>query len=935
MPLVRVEVRSAYALGEPELYRQVNKEDPKEILEGIAVSGLVGVLRQLGDLAEFAAEVFHGLQDDVMRTSSRSHRLMARVQNIESALAPLEKAVLAQRSHLHFAYTAGSDWHARIQCQENHFLCNDLPQFIMDSYEGCRGSPHLHLLDRFDPGGPGSCLKRYSDPTLFKRASIASGEASVAEDKHSRKTKKLKQKRRSNPRIREESRGASFFNHGGRNQFTQLNVGRNFTSHMMCSSEDILTSDIGEKSKIDLRNGSCYTENDFCSDNSIQHEELESRESISSPAKRHDSDLQHHNSLEQNGTDTYEDSQTSSSRDQPNCNLSYVTWNEKTDTFESTRQEYDASDMTVEFDHDRNTVSCSSKLNVKLWGVNEVNMETVDENDVIPCDEAVPTLEAGDMLVEDIDSDADQFMDALNTIESEFETDTNCTKEKEGRYSDLDDVGTNDRVGDLISSNLEYQSLESESNVLDCPTITVGCGQDPRSGSPKSPSTAYSSLSGGTVMTELADDKNLQSVLRPGESLDRGGLQKGDPFKKVDIDYNAVERCVANTIVSDSTEDVSGLPIMDRLRCSPESQKPAPETSNVTSVMFWTNGGLLGLEPSKPPDYSLPNALPQDPSFMNDEKNRKTSCNIPPADSKTRHGNTRNSIYQSNHNSTVASTSRSLPPGNIEYQVSRDQQDDSTSSSRIYELSSKLFPMGFNGNLLHDRNDSISPATYYQTTGAFDQKNNQKVAHQTSSGPSKDLIGGEPSVLSPSASPPLEHMKISFQPIDGFETSKLKLEFLYGNSNNESNRCIFPSFQLVPEVSGTLQNDSPDSDDDTFYRSSPSSEDGCISHQSESISDTWESGESPCGKEHDFLQSGLHESDVEQEDSRQKGSVDKKEDFLQQIRARSFSLRPTMTTKPFVQSFGHANIEVTAILRKANAVRQAVGSDDDGNWSDP
>lgn len=42
-----------------------------------------------------------------MITASRSHRLMVRVQNIESSLPPLEKAVLAQTSHIHFAYTSG------------------------------------------------------------------------------------------------------------------------------------------------------------------------------------------------------------------------------------------------------------------------------------------------------------------------------------------------------------------------------------------------------------------------------------------------------------------------------------------------------------------------------------------------------------------------------------------------------------------------------------------------------------------------------------------------------------------------------------------------------------------------------------------------------------------------------------------------------------
>lgn len=52
MPLVRVEVRNEYRLGALELYANANKEDPKAVLEGVAVAGLVGILRQLGDLAE-------------------------------------------------------------------------------------------------------------------------------------------------------------------------------------------------------------------------------------------------------------------------------------------------------------------------------------------------------------------------------------------------------------------------------------------------------------------------------------------------------------------------------------------------------------------------------------------------------------------------------------------------------------------------------------------------------------------------------------------------------------------------------------------------------------------------------------------------------------------------------------------------------------------
>ena len=56
MPLVRFAVRNEYGLGVPELYKDaVESEDPKAVLEGLTVAGLVGILRQLGDLAEYVS----------------------------------------------------------------------------------------------------------------------------------------------------------------------------------------------------------------------------------------------------------------------------------------------------------------------------------------------------------------------------------------------------------------------------------------------------------------------------------------------------------------------------------------------------------------------------------------------------------------------------------------------------------------------------------------------------------------------------------------------------------------------------------------------------------------------------------------------------------------------------------------------------------------
>lgn len=54
MSLSRLGVRNVYGTSQQaEFYGNVDREDPEAILNGVAVSGLIGVLRQLGDLAEY------------------------------------------------------------------------------------------------------------------------------------------------------------------------------------------------------------------------------------------------------------------------------------------------------------------------------------------------------------------------------------------------------------------------------------------------------------------------------------------------------------------------------------------------------------------------------------------------------------------------------------------------------------------------------------------------------------------------------------------------------------------------------------------------------------------------------------------------------------------------------------------------------------------
>ncbi|XP_052175704.1 protein SCAR4-like [Diospyros lotus] len=192
MPLTWFQIRNEYSLTDPELYREADKDDPEALLEGVAMAGLIGVLRQLGDLAEFAAEVFRDLHDEVMATAARGHGLMVRVQQLEAEFPSIEKSFLSQTSHSSFFHNTGVDWHPNMSMDQNLIAQGDLPRFIMDSYEECRGPPRLFLLDKFDVAGAGSCLKRYTDPSFFKMDSSSSGmmNTEVQREKKTHKGKK-------------------------------------------------------------------------------------------------------------------------------------------------------------------------------------------------------------------------------------------------------------------------------------------------------------------------------------------------------------------------------------------------------------------------------------------------------------------------------------------------------------------------------------------------------------------------------------------------------------------------------------------------------------------------------------------------------------------------------------------------------------------------
>jgi hypothetical protein len=63
---------------------------------------------------------------------------------------------------------AGLQWHPILWTDQSNCTKSELPNFVRNFYDNCRGPPRLFLLDKFDVAGEGACMKRYTDPSFYK-----------------------------------------------------------------------------------------------------------------------------------------------------------------------------------------------------------------------------------------------------------------------------------------------------------------------------------------------------------------------------------------------------------------------------------------------------------------------------------------------------------------------------------------------------------------------------------------------------------------------------------------------------------------------------------------------------------------------------------------------------------------------------------------------
>lgn len=79
----------------------------------------------------------------------------------------------------------GAEWHASLPSDENHFMKRDLPRFLHNLYDDCRGPPRLFLLDKYGPLNPfdkSSSFKAFMLFSLKRSDSYTDSTSSCCDD---------------------------------------------------------------------------------------------------------------------------------------------------------------------------------------------------------------------------------------------------------------------------------------------------------------------------------------------------------------------------------------------------------------------------------------------------------------------------------------------------------------------------------------------------------------------------------------------------------------------------------------------------------------------------------------------------------------------------------------------------------------------------------
>ncbi|CAD5166698.1 unnamed protein product [Musa acuminata subsp. malaccensis] len=566
MPTIRYQIKNEYGLGRSELYGAADKNDPEALLEGVAMAGLVGLLRQLGDLAEFATEVFHNLHEEVMNTASRGHNMILRVQQLETQLPAISNGLFHGSGSSCLSCREGIDWHCNIQVDHNLITAGDMPHFFMDMYEECHVPPQLFKLDKFDVGGDGACLKRYSDPSLFMMELTSSR---LVEHDPRREKRTCKTKKKVSFSCGGEPPKSFLMSHfDSRLQpATSGQVLDKVTLQHVKLKPRQLNESVSHSLRSYMENhiDLLPTEQQVASETSIiQSIGMKSADLIKSATEVHAIVVDTSSNREKNQSRSPTKQEMTTAGDSEKQKIERMNFSDK--QFEPTSEVQNVH--SVYFMLEEKAVVSENKniTEGRLYGSqpSEVDLnlsvdQEVEQNGFSPDTECRSQNSSDGYISDEISSDLDNYMDALTTMESELETDAENQGNTDSVFVSTESQETDSDASDANEEQEELQAQYSKQYFIKNSASSPGFTTIFRKGAAN---LSFSDTLGHMAAQLLEENKNDSDF--PPESDVGLGEMKGTHFEQT---YNEPVKCKSSEHSLLRASDVSSSAVHREAFC--------------------------------------------------------------------------------------------------------------------------------------------------------------------------------------------------------------------------------------------------------------------------------------------------------------------------------------------------------------------------------
>jgi len=144
----------------------VYEKKSKNILEYTGALKMVGLLRQLGSLSEYSADIFNTLFKESCITAQRIGGLSQRIDRVDHATPAIEKTLYTRPPREFYGGAkSGKAWRRKDEVTHSLFVRENEPGPIVEARNASAPPPAVHRLDAFFAGK--EHMRSYSDPSFF------------------------------------------------------------------------------------------------------------------------------------------------------------------------------------------------------------------------------------------------------------------------------------------------------------------------------------------------------------------------------------------------------------------------------------------------------------------------------------------------------------------------------------------------------------------------------------------------------------------------------------------------------------------------------------------------------------------------------------------------------------------------------------------------